>query len=163
MSLRFRCFAYRSRQSWEAICADLDIAVFGDTINEVIASLEICIQMQRGYPSCRRASRTTSSFDGLHGMCGAGGRYMANPAARQRGARSEIHCRSHSCVASVSSDQLRSRKARVVVRATPLLGGTNRRSAGAQRRPRPQSRRQATDSPSSSTCGCVDAQRRPGP
>ena len=45
MSLRLRCFAYRSRQSWEAICADLDIAVFGDTINEVVASLEICIQM----------------------------------------------------------------------------------------------------------------------
>ena len=45
MSLSFRCFAYRSRQSWEAICADLDIAVFGDTINEVVAYLEICIQM----------------------------------------------------------------------------------------------------------------------
>ena len=45
MSLTFRCFAYRGRQSWEAICADLDIAVFGGSIEEVEASLETCIQM----------------------------------------------------------------------------------------------------------------------
>ena len=45
MSLTFRCFAYRSRESWEAICPDLDIAVFGDSIKEVEASLDTCIQM----------------------------------------------------------------------------------------------------------------------
>ena len=45
MSRTFRCYAYRSRQSWEAICVDLDIAVFGGSIKEVEASLDTCIQM----------------------------------------------------------------------------------------------------------------------
>lgn len=45
MNLTFRCFAYRSRQNWEAICADLDIAVFGGSIKEMEASLKTCIQM----------------------------------------------------------------------------------------------------------------------
>ena len=45
MTLTFRCFAYRNRESWEAICADLDIAVFGGSTKEVVASLETCIQM----------------------------------------------------------------------------------------------------------------------
>ena len=45
MSLTFRCYAYRSRQSWEAICVDLDIAVFGGSVNEVQASLGEAVQM----------------------------------------------------------------------------------------------------------------------
>lgn len=45
MSLTFRCFAYSRRESWEGICTDLDIAVFGGSVKEVEASLETCIQM----------------------------------------------------------------------------------------------------------------------
>ena len=45
MTLTFQCYAYRSREAWEAICVDLDIAVFGGSANEVVASLETGIRM----------------------------------------------------------------------------------------------------------------------
>ena len=45
MSLAFRCYAYGRGQDWEAICVDLDIAVFGSSVEEVKASLDTCIQM----------------------------------------------------------------------------------------------------------------------
>ncbi len=45
MSLKFRCYAYGSGENWEAICVDLDIAVFGDSANEVEETLDRCIQM----------------------------------------------------------------------------------------------------------------------
>ena len=45
MRLAFRCCAHGSDRSWEAICVDLDIAVFGASFQEVEASLDTCIQM----------------------------------------------------------------------------------------------------------------------
>ena len=45
MTRTFRCFAFRSRETWEAICADLDVAVFGGSTKEVMSSLETCIRM----------------------------------------------------------------------------------------------------------------------
>ena len=39
------CYAYRSGPVWEAICVDLDIATFGDSLDEVKASLAACIDM----------------------------------------------------------------------------------------------------------------------
>lgn len=45
MTLTFQCYAYRSRESWEAICVNLDIAGFGGSAREVVASLEASIQM----------------------------------------------------------------------------------------------------------------------
>ena len=44
MSLKFRCYAYGSGENWEAICVDLDIAVFGDSANEVEETLDRCIR-----------------------------------------------------------------------------------------------------------------------
>jgi len=45
VNLAFRCYAYGSDGSWEAICVDLDIAVFGASFQEVEVSLDTCIQM----------------------------------------------------------------------------------------------------------------------
>ena len=45
MTLELRCYAYRDGQSWEAICVDLDIATFADSLEEVKASLATCIDM----------------------------------------------------------------------------------------------------------------------
>ena len=45
MSLKFRCYAYGSGENWEAICIDLDIAVFGASVNEVEERLDRCIRM----------------------------------------------------------------------------------------------------------------------
>ena len=39
------CYAYRSGPVWEAICVDLDIATFGDSLDEVRASLATCLDM----------------------------------------------------------------------------------------------------------------------
>ena len=40
-----QCYAYRRGQRWHAICTDLDIAVDGDSLQAVGASLETCIDM----------------------------------------------------------------------------------------------------------------------
>ena len=40
-----RCYAYRSGPVWEAICVALDIATFGDSLEEVKASLATGIEM----------------------------------------------------------------------------------------------------------------------
>lgn len=45
MKLALRCYAYRSGRVWEAICVDLDIATFADSLDEVKASLATCIKM----------------------------------------------------------------------------------------------------------------------
>ncbi len=45
MSLKLRCYAYASGENWEAICVDLDIAVFGASANEVEETLDRCIRM----------------------------------------------------------------------------------------------------------------------
>ncbi len=45
MSLKFRCYAYGSDENWEAVCVDLDIAVFGASASEVEEALDRCIQM----------------------------------------------------------------------------------------------------------------------
>ena len=45
MNTALRCYAYRSGPVWEAICVDLDIATFGDSLEEVKASLATCIEM----------------------------------------------------------------------------------------------------------------------
>lgn len=45
MNAALRCYAYRSGPVWEAICVDLDIATFGDSLEEVKASLATCIEM----------------------------------------------------------------------------------------------------------------------
>ena len=45
MTLELRCYAYRDDQTWEAICVDLDIATFSTSLEDVKASLAICIRM----------------------------------------------------------------------------------------------------------------------
>ena len=40
-----QCYAYRRGQRWHAICADLDIAVDGESLRAVEASLETGIDM----------------------------------------------------------------------------------------------------------------------
>lgn len=40
-----RCYAYRSGPVWEAICVNFDIATFGASLDEVKASLAVCIEM----------------------------------------------------------------------------------------------------------------------
>ena len=45
MSLTLRCYAYRSGRKWEAICVDLDIAAFGDSLDEVKRSLATGIEL----------------------------------------------------------------------------------------------------------------------
>ena len=40
-----QCYAYRRGQRWHAICTDLDIAVDGESLLAVVASLETCIDM----------------------------------------------------------------------------------------------------------------------
>lgn len=41
----FRCYAYSNGDRWHAICTDLDIAVDGESYQEVEAALDICIGM----------------------------------------------------------------------------------------------------------------------
>ena len=43
--MRLRCYAYGRDSSWEAICVDLNIAVFGTTFREVEASLRTAIDV----------------------------------------------------------------------------------------------------------------------
>ena len=45
MDAALRCYAYRSGSVCEAICVDFDIATFGDSLDEVTASLATCIEM----------------------------------------------------------------------------------------------------------------------
>lgn len=45
LSLKFRCYAYGSGENWEAFCVDLDIAIFGASVNEVEETLDRCIRM----------------------------------------------------------------------------------------------------------------------
>lgn len=45
MSLTLRCYAYRTHRVWEAICVDLDVATFGDSLDEVKESLATCIEL----------------------------------------------------------------------------------------------------------------------
>lgn len=45
LNVTLRCYAYRSGRVWQAICVDLDIATFGDSLDEVRASLATCIEM----------------------------------------------------------------------------------------------------------------------
>ena len=45
MKVALRCYAYRSGPVWEAVCVDLDIATFADSLDEVKASLATCIEM----------------------------------------------------------------------------------------------------------------------
>ena len=86
----FQCYAYRRGGRWHAICTDLDIAVDGESLQGVVASLEICIDMylervaelpaeERGRFLTRRApwriraSLAVSTW--LHGFKGAGERH----------------------------------------------------------------------------------------
>ncbi len=43
--LNLRCYAFRSGDSWEAICVDFDIAVSGSLLVEVQSSLETGIEL----------------------------------------------------------------------------------------------------------------------
>lgn len=45
MNRSLRCYGYGGRNSWQAICVDLDIAVQGRSINEVKDSLRVCVEM----------------------------------------------------------------------------------------------------------------------
>lgn len=45
MSIELRCYAYRTDRVWEAICVDLDLATFGDSLDAVKESLETCIEL----------------------------------------------------------------------------------------------------------------------
>ena len=40
-----KCYAYRSGECWHGICADLDIAVDGESLPAVVESLGICIDL----------------------------------------------------------------------------------------------------------------------
>lgn len=40
-----KCYAYRRGEHWHAICTDLDIAVDGESLRSVVASLETCIDL----------------------------------------------------------------------------------------------------------------------
>ena len=37
--MKLLCYAYQRHQTWEAICVDLDVAVFGSSREEVMRSL----------------------------------------------------------------------------------------------------------------------------
>lgn len=43
--LNLRCYAFGAGDSWEAICVDFDIAVFGSSLGEVQSSLETGIEL----------------------------------------------------------------------------------------------------------------------
>ena len=45
MRLALRCYAYGRDGDWEAICTDLDIAVFGASLPEVEASLRTAVDL----------------------------------------------------------------------------------------------------------------------
>ena len=45
MPLKLRCYAYRDGEAWEAICIDLDIATFANSLEGAQASLATCIEM----------------------------------------------------------------------------------------------------------------------
>ena len=47
VALTLQCYAYRGGDTWEAICVDFDIATFAPTLDEVKASLVICIELFR--------------------------------------------------------------------------------------------------------------------
>lgn len=40
-----QCYVYRRGERWNAICTDLDIAVDGESLATVVASLETCIDL----------------------------------------------------------------------------------------------------------------------
>ena len=44
-TLSLRCYAYAKDGTWQAICVDLDIATFAESLDEVKASLATCIEM----------------------------------------------------------------------------------------------------------------------
>ena len=88
--MSFQCYAYRDTD-WHAICADLDIAADGKSLEEVVETLEICIGMYldtvaelppaerrhfltRRAPWRVRASLAVSAW--LHRVKGAGERRM---------------------------------------------------------------------------------------
>ena len=85
-----QCYTYRRGQRWHAICTDVDIAVDGESLQAVVASLETCIDMylervaelpaeERGpfltrrAPWRVRASLAVSTW--LHRLKGAGERH----------------------------------------------------------------------------------------
>ena len=85
-----QCYAYRRRRRWHAICPDLDVAVDGESLRAVEASLEIGIDMylervaelpaeERGRFLTRRAPwRIRASFavsTWFHRLRGAGERH----------------------------------------------------------------------------------------
>ena len=43
--LTLRCYAFGAGDTWEAICVDFDIAVFGSSLGEVRSSLETGIEL----------------------------------------------------------------------------------------------------------------------
>lgn len=43
--MEFRCYAYRRGDVWEAICTDLDVAVFGSSQDEVRRSLAEAVDL----------------------------------------------------------------------------------------------------------------------
>ena len=89
--IALQCYSYRRGQRWHAICTDLDIAVDGESLQAVVASLKTCIDMYlervaalpiegRGHFLTRRApwrvraSLTISTW--LHRLKGAGERHV---------------------------------------------------------------------------------------
>ena len=87
------CYAYRSGPVWEAICVDLDIATFGDSLDEVRASLATCIDMHLedvdALPAAdrqrllRRSSLVRAGETGSHDV--------AERPSRQREPRPPVH------------------------------------------------------------------------
>ncbi len=45
MEFEVRCYAYGGGNDWQAICVDLDIAVDGESLQEVRDSLVSCIEL----------------------------------------------------------------------------------------------------------------------
>ena len=40
-----QCYAWRRGRRWHAICADLDVAVDGESLPAIVASLETCVDL----------------------------------------------------------------------------------------------------------------------
>ena len=43
--MKLLCYAYQRREIWEAICVDLDVAVFGSSRDEVMCSLRDAVDL----------------------------------------------------------------------------------------------------------------------
>ena len=81
-----QCYAYRRGQRWHAICTDLDIAVDGESLLAVVASLETCIDMYLERVAELPAEETLAFSDAAGAMARQGvvGRIDLAPSSQGR-------------------------------------------------------------------------------